>query len=307
MHSKQFTLGASMYVPATLDFNDLVAIGNGVKYPFLRSMIYCTEDAVLPNELRFAIKNLGQTLPQLNKSERPLRFIRVRSPHVLGQCLNLRGIENIDGFVFPKVTASNLTNYLDHLGSKSPFMLMPTLETEETYDFREMNRLRRLMQKDPRCRDRILCLRVGGNDLLRALRVRRDPKRTIYDTPVGDLISRLAGEFITNGFGLTAPVFESIENPDVLAKEVELDLLHGLFGKTAIHPTQVALIEEGFAVARHDLDEAQRILATDAPAVFRMGGRMCEPTTHTPWAQDIMSRFNIYGVKDEVAERRRHA
>lgn len=307
MHSKQFALGASMYVPATQDPADLIAIGNGEKFSNLRSIIYCTEDAVRADQVRYAIRNLGHTLPQLNKSERPLRFIRVRSPHVLGQVLGHKGIENIDGFVLPKVTASNMTNYLDHLGNKSPFMLMPTLETEETYDFREMNRLRRLLQKDPRCKGRILCLRVGGNDLLRALRVRRDPRRTIYDTPVGDLISRLAGEFIANGFGLTAPVFESIENPDVLAEEVKLDLLHGLFGKTAIHPSQIAVIEDGFKVSAADLAEAQKILECDAPAVFRMGGRMCEPTTHTPWAKDIITRCEIYGVKDDLDDRRRSA
>ncbi len=300
MHKTQFELGASMYVPTTQDPAALIAIGNGEKYPFLRSLIYCTEDAVRADQLNAALHNLRHTLPHLNDNERPLRFIRVRSPYVLGKCLATKGIQKIDGFVLPKLTASNLPNYLEHLTNKHPFLLMPTLETEETWDFREMNKLRRLLQRDPRVKGRIACLRIGGNDLLRTLRVRRDPNRTIYDTPVGDLISRLAGEFIPHGFGLTAPVFESMAHPDVLAEEVKLDLLHGLFGKTAIHPDQIATIEEGFKVSPYDLEEARKILDPAAPAVFRSRGRMCEPTTHTPWAQDQITRAEIYGVTAEV-------
>jgi citrate lyase beta subunit len=297
MRKTQTDLGASMYVPATHKPDTLVAIGNGEKYPFLRSVIFCTEDAVREDQVNEALRNISAALKCLNDNQRPLRFIRVRNPHVLGLCLSMSGIEKIDGFVLPKLTAANLGNYLVELGTKSPFMLMPTLETTEVFDHDEMKKLRQMLQDDPRARGRILCLRIGGNDLLNCLRIRRDPKRTIYDTPVGDLISRLAGEFIPHGFGLSAPVFESMENSDVLAEEVAIDINRGLFGKTAIHPEQIGLIEKNFAVSQGDLDEAHKILEPDAPAVFRMGGRMCEPTTHSNWARDIIHRATVYGVK----------
>ncbi|WP_432490533.1 HpcH/HpaI aldolase/citrate lyase family protein, partial [Flavonifractor plautii] len=86
---------------------------------------------------------------------------------------------------------------------------------------------------DERARSRILCLRIGGNDLLNVVGVRRDPRRTIYDTPVGEVIKRLVGEFKPYGFGLSAPVCESMAYEDVLREECRLDLLQGLFGKTA--------------------------------------------------------------------------
>ena len=213
MKKTQFDLGASLYVPATYEPPTLVAIGNGEKYPLLRSLIYCTEDSVRADELSAALNNLRKALPDLNDMQRPMRFIRVRSPHVLGRCLATRGIEKIDGFVLPKLTADNLLQYVNQLGDGSPFSLMPTLETKEVFDYREMNKLRRMLQKNSRLRERILCLRIGGNDLLNCLGVRRDPRRTIYQTPVGDVIARLAGEFIPHGFGLTAPVFESMVNP----------------------------------------------------------------------------------------------
>lgn len=293
-------LGASLYVPATHKSTKLAEIGNGEKYPQLRSVIFCTEDAVREEQVSEALHNIKHALPRLSAVSQPMRFIRVRNPHVLGHCMAMRDIKNIDGFVLPKLTANNLPHYLSYFSQGDTFSIMPTLETVEVFDSREMQNLCALLQND-RVRARVLALRIGGNDLLNLLRVRREPRNTIYDTPVGDVISRLACEFIPAGFPLTAPVFEAMSHKDILRKEVELDLLHGLFGKTAIHPDQIADIEEGFAVRAHDLAEAQAILKCDAPAVFRMGNRMCEPTTHSRWAQDIVKREQIYGVQAETA------
>lgn len=292
----QLDLGASLYVPATQAPDNLVAIGNGAKYPQLRSLIFCTEDAVREDQLADALRNLKTALPCLDDNDRPLRFIRVRNPHVMGQVMAMRGIENIDGFVLPKLTASNLETYLAQLSSHDSFSLMPTLETEEVFDYEEMHKLRRMLEEDPRARGRILCLRIGGNDLLNCLRIRRDPSRTIYETPIGSVIERLVGEFVPRGFGLTSPVFESMTELSVLAEEVELDLNRGLFGKTAIHPDQIEPIERLYRVPAQDFDEAQAILEPEAPAVFRRGGRMCEPATHSRWAHDIVQRAQVYGV-----------
>lgn len=300
MMKSQLYLGASMYVPTTRTVESLAEIGNGIKYPTLRSIIFCTEDAVRSDELDGAMHNLRKALPLLSDDEHPMRFIRVRNPEVLGRCLRMRGIEKIDGFVLPKVTAANLQYYVAHLSDGDNFQLMPTLETKEVFDAKEMGKLRHLMQSDERVRHRILCLRVGGNDLLNCIRVRRDPRRTIYDTPVGELIKRLSGEFIPNGFGLTAPVCEATgpEFMPVLQEEVELDLLQGLFGKTVIHPDQIPVVEAAYKVAPNDLLEAEEIVLPQAKAVFKRNGRMCEPTTHRCWAHDIIERARIYGVRE---------
>lgn len=294
----QIHLGASMYVPCTQERSNLVAIANGEKYDYLRSVIFCLEDAVRPDELSFAINNIAKALPSMKPGVGPMRFIRVRNPEILGKCMRMKGLSNvIDGFVLPKITAGNLAYYLAHLTENDPFKLMPTLETKEVFNSKEMGKLRDLLLTDPNAGKRVLCLRIGGNDLLHCVGVRRDPRRTIYQTPVGEVIRRLAGEFIPYGFGLSAPVCECINNPEVLAEEVELDLLQGLFGKTAIHPSQIEVIERGFKVEQADLDEAIKILNPEASAVFKMNGRMCEPTTHTKWAKAIIDRSDIYGVR----------
>lgn len=295
----QLHLGASMYSPATLDVETLVSIGDGEKYPLLRSTIYDTEDSVRNDELYRALQNLKHMLPRLHPEKGPLRFIRVRSPDVLGKIIRMQNIERIDGFVLPKITADNLTLYLANLRDGNQFSLMPTLETIEAFDDHEMRRLRKVML-EPSVRDRILCLRIGGNDLNGLLKVRRPVTRTIYDTAVGSLIKELARTFIPHGFGMTSVVFEgsAAEHLEVLKKEVELDLLQGLLGKTVVHPAQIAVVERGMAVSQQELQEAHAIADREAKAVFKSGDRMCEPATHRSWAGLTIERAQVYGVRD---------
>lgn len=289
-------LGASLYVPATRD--DLAEIGNGVKYPSLRSVIFCTEDAIRADQLEPAIRKLGEVLPRL-KPAPLLRFIRVRNAHVLGQLLALPGVHNVDGFVLPKTTRHTLRDYLELLSPRDPFLLMPTLETAEAFDAREMAAFREMIS-DEAVRGRILALRIGGNDLLHLLGVRRSPRRTIYDTALGPVISMLATTFLPHGFALTAPVFEGLAHTEVLQDEVRRDLDHGLLGKTAVHPDQIAQIEAMYAVEREDLDMARAVLDPEVPAVFRMHEVMCEEATHSRWARAILERAEVFGVTDEV-------
>ena len=291
-------LGASMYSPATLDVDVLVSIGNGSKYPTLRSTIIDTEDSVRSDELHQALRNIKHMLPHLEADGGPLRFIRVRSPAVLGHVLRMQNIERIDGFVLPKITAENLSHYLIDLGADDTFSLMPTLETIEALDPIEMKKLRKIML-EPSVRDKILCLRVGGNDLNSLYHVRRPITRTIYETAVGSRIEDLASTFIPYGFDMTSVVFEGCEprHMDVFNEEVQLDMLQGFVGKTVVHPRQIEIVESNLQVGEDELADAQRIIDVDALAVFKSGGRMCEPATHRSWAEQIIARAKVYGVR----------
>ncbi len=286
-------LGASLYVPATRP--DLYEIGSGLRCGHLRSIIYCTEDSVRADHVEFALSNLVAGIVRLKVDNGPLRFIRVRNPQVLEALLVAPGIHKIDGFVLPKATRRNLPAYLALLADHESFWIMPTLETAEVFDTGEMRALRRQLCVES-TRARILSLRIGGNDLLHLLGVRRSCHRTIYDTAVGPVLSMLAGMFRPCGFNLTAPVFEGFEHPEVLREEVERDLEQGFFGKTAVHPEQVKLIDALYAVSPEDLSMAESLLADNAPAVFRMHGTMCEKTTHASWARQILERADLYGV-----------
>lgn len=287
-------LGASLYMPAY--HHKLLDVANG-QQP-LRSVIFCTEDAVAAGDLDRALDNLAATLLAMTPDTPLLRFVRVRNPAVLARVLTMPGADKLTGFVLPKITCLNFEAYFTQVAG-TRHLLMPTLETTEVFDDQEMRALRdRLLAENTR--SRILALRIGGNDLLALLGIRRPRETTLYRTPLGQVIARLVTTFRPHGFALTAPVFEYLDRPALLSAEVEEDLAHGLFSKAAIHPEQVPLIEHHYQVGPIEVEMARSILDADSPAVFRMHDAMCEVATHRSWAQVVLERAVLFGLKTSV-------
>jgi len=285
-------LGASLYVPAT--HKDLQQIANGALLGDVRSLIFCTEDAVADSELGYALFNLSLALQQMTLRPGQDRFVRVRSPDILKRVLDMPGADKLSGFVLPKITRHNFDAYFQQIRG-TQHKLMPTLETAEVFDESEMKLFRQCLQA-PDVHEHILALRIGGNDLLALLGIRRPRSMTIYRTPLGPVIARLVTTFLPYGFALTAPVFEHLDNPALLAQEVHEDLAHGLVGKTAIHPSQVALIEQHYRVQHRDVEAALRIMDGASPAVFKMNDSMCEVATHRAWAHGVLEQARVFGT-----------
>lgn len=284
-------LGASLYMPAYR--RDLMDYANGEKLQSLRSMIFCTEDAVSHTEVDSSLRHLGLCLQGFREVPNRLRFIRARNPEILARLLDLPDIEKIDGFVLPKFNENVFHAYFDQLQGTT-FKVMPTLETKDVFDVGAMRELRQgLSQADVFAR--ILMLRIGGNDLMNLLGIRRPRNMTLYETPLGHVIAQLVTVFKPYGFSLSAPVFEYLADAATLEKEIRLDLAHGLIGKTAIHPIQVPLIETMYSVDSEDYEMALALNQSSSPAVFRMHNAMCEVETHKQWGQDIMDRRQCYG------------
>lgn len=289
-------LGATLYVPAVRP--DLFDIACGRRHPQLRSVVLCLEDSIRPEQVPLALNNLSALLARLGTEavSGPALFVRPRDEALLARILDLPGTEHIQGFVLPKTTASNLPDYLRCLANDE-HLLMPTLETREIFDPVELRRLRDQLLS---ISHRILCIRIGGNDLLQAIGTRRSPVRTAYQGPLGGTIASLVSAFAPFGFPLSAPVFEHFDNPALLREEVEFDIEHGLLTKTAIHPAQIEVIHDCYRVAAHELAEARAILADDRAGVFAINGSMCEPATHGRWAERVVKRSALYGVKPEI-------
>lgn len=294
MSLSPLALGASLYAPATRP--DLLAVASGQRLPGVRSVILCTEDSVREEHVEAALDTLAATLRRLGP-EGPLLFIRPRTTEVLARLLALPGIDRVRGFVLPKATPQSVQAAAALLRPGSAHVLMPTLETAEVFDSQAMIALRRLLS-EPELRSRILALRIGGNDLLNLLALRRRPGRTLYDTALGPVVASLVTTFRPHGFALTAPVFEDFGDVDTLRAEVRRDLEHGLIGKTAIHPAQVAPIEREYRVTRSEVAMARRVLDENALAVFQIERVMCEPATHTAWARQILAQEALYGLVD---------
>lgn len=288
-------LGATLYLPATRD--DLVGAILGGRHPDLRSAVICLEDAVHSLDVPLALARLQALLAKLAahsaENARPALFVRPRDAMMLAHILRFPGIEAIEGFVIPKATADSLPAYLAVLAFDH-HLLMPTLETREVFDPAEMRRLREQLTA---IQERVLAVRIGGNDLLQTLGARRSTERTAYEGPLGPVITNLVATYAPWGFSLSAPVFEHFGNLALLREEVERDLEHGLLTKTAIHPSQIGIIHAAYAVDDAIYAEANQILSDDGRAVFSSRQAMCEPATHRFWAQGTLRRAEAFGVR----------
>jgi len=285
-------LGASLYTPATR--HDLRALLAGQKYAGMRSVVACTEDAIHAGAVDRALCNLGDALRGLGAFG-PLRFVRPRNPQVLADILALGVDQALDGVCLPKFDNDNIGDYLDVLSQAPRLTLMPIIETEVAFSVDGLLRLRSRLNT---VRERVICLRIGGNDLLQLMGMRRPRNMTAYDTPLRQVIDNMILAFRPAEYDLAAPVYEHIDGAEILVREVALDVAHGLLAKTAIHPTQIALIEDAYAVPSQDAAMAQAVMAPDAAAVFRFEGAMAEPATHARWASRTLERARVYGQSD---------
>jgi len=286
-------LGATLYIPASRP--DLTAILDG-RHPSLRSAVLCLEDSIHHSEVPLALSNVARLLRAAVAEEQPERrpalFVRPRDETMLAHILGFEGVETLAGFVIPKASPDNFPAYL-HCLADDRHLLMPTLEAPELLDGAEMRRLRDQLLA---VQSRILAIRIGGNDLLQAIGARRSAVRTAYDGPLGGLITGFVSAFAPFGFALSAPVFEHFANTDLLREEVERDLEHGLFTKTAIHPSQIDIIQAAYAVDADALAEARAIVRGEARAVFASRGSMLEAQTHKNWARTLIRRAEAFGV-----------
>ena len=291
------SMGASLYIPA--NHKHLMAAADGEQMGHARSLIFCTEDSVADSDLSWALFNLSVVLANMKDDTHAERFVRVRNPEVLARVLAMPGVDKLTGFVLPKCTRHNFDAYFKQVRCTG-HMLMPTLETADVFNDNEMRLFREALEA-PGVRSHILALRIGGNDLLALLGLRRPRNMTIYRTPLGPVIARLVTTFRPYGFVLTAPVFEHLDLPDLLDQEVAEDMAYGMVGKTAIPPSQIALIEQHYRVKANDLEAARAILDVDSPAVFKMHNSMCEVATHRAWAQRMVEQSNVFGAHQNDA------
>ncbi len=283
-------LGATLYVPAINPTLDAVARGS---IRDLRSMVICLEDSIRDDQVEQALARVATLLKSL--VDRPPTvsvYVRPRDLAMFCQLMHLPGIDRVDGFVLPKVTTQSLPGWLSALMHDN-HRIMPTIEGEEAFDRQALARL--CDQLRPYA-ERVSAVRIGGNDILGLLGIRRARIRTAYDGPLSSVIRDIVGAFLPNGFAVAAPVFEHFSEIDVLRREVEQDIEHGLLTKTAVHPSQIALIHSVYRPDYLEMAEAKAILDREAPAVFGSNGSMCEPATHTRWAGMIVQRAQIYGV-----------
>ena len=95
---------------------------------------------------------------------------------------------------------------------------------------------------------------------------------------------------------------------DGLIREVQLDQANGLEGKTAIHPSHVAVVNALSVVSYEEYRDATDVLARRpgqrGAARPGTGNKMNEIRPHTAWARRTLLRSRVFGVAAEHLVRR---
>lgn len=313
----QHYMHPTLYTPATRPLDKLLmavneqrAVTDGSPEPQhvpLWRQVLCTEDAISSDQLEEALNNLRRFLLNMDAGSKVSVFVRVRNLDVLRRLLDMDGVRKLTGFVLPKVGPESFLDYAEEVVG-TDFRLMPILEHRLMFDRHFREALLSVFQTEP-FRTHIDCVRIGANDLLGYLDLRRAHMTyTVYDTPIRGLIENIILEFKGIGnFPVTAPVFECFHRDydALLRTEVKRHVLNGLFGQTAIHVRHLRLIRDEYRVSPADAKSSMSMQADEGQAVVGRNGRMDEISTHGGWsANNIAVRLRLFGsteVSDSFA------
>lgn len=313
-----FSVGPVLYSPATNQKIFEKLRNNNWIPPY--SLALCLEDSIADSAVALGEETIRSTIQKLYLNADvipylPKLFIRVRDARQIPQLFYSLGPSAtiLSGFILPKFCEHNAEQYFSAFDriredADHPLYLMPILESADLVPLEtRLHTLLSIKQLLLPYKDVILNLRVGGNDLCNTFGLRRNVTETIYDIrPISNLLSDIITVYHSD-FVISGPVWEYFEDKDSLWKEgllreVQMDLLNGFIGKTAIHPNQINVIHQAMSVRKQDLEDTKRILSYEDSIVAvqksAAGTRMNERKTHTKWAQTQLLLSQIYGVRE---------
>lgn len=249
----------------------------------------------------------------------------------------------LTGFVLPKFTEDRGVPFLEALAAAEQrcgrrLFAMPVLESPELlYLETRAQTLEGIARVSEKYRERILALRLGVTDFCSAYGLRRTPDMTAYDVKaVGAVIADVVNVFGRSdgtGFTVTGPVWEYFrhqermfkpqlrrtpfegrgvdelraeliaQDMDGLLREIQLDRVNGLQGKTCIHPSHVAPVHALSVVSHEEFSDATDVLRPErnGGGVLRSAytNKMNEVKPHRAWAERTLLRAEVFGVAKE--------
>lgn len=312
-----YSVGALLYCPA--NNNSIVdsIINQKFSRPF--SLALCLEDTIADGHVHEAEIILRHTLQQLcrHTQERsfflPKIFIRVRAPEQIVRLSRQFGdsLRIVTGYIVPAFSPGNADAYIQALqtandASSKPLYMMPIYESPDLVDLRSrFSILYSLKDKLKPVEDRILNIRVGGNDLCHIFGFRRHATESIHRIgPVANILSDIVTVYGTD-YVVSGPVWEYYRGADWrqgLIQEISDDKLCGFTGKTVIHPNQIEVVNAALQIPAEDLADAQSILNWDSASHSLVAAnaakeRMNEYKTHYNWARQIIYMAQAFGTK----------
>lgn len=317
-NSLYYSVGALLYCPANRKTiaDSIINEDFGTNF----SLALCLEDTINDNYVTEAEHILINSLEKIYRHSEsdtsyiPKIFIRVRNPEQiprltkdLNSCIKI-----ISGFIIPKFSPENAKNYINAIIyanelSKKALYMMPIYENSSIINLR--NRIEILYSlKDSlsKIEDRVLNIRVGGNDLCHAFGFRRHDNESIHSIkPISNIFSDIVTIYGTD-YIISGPVWEYYAGEhwkEGLIEEINEDKLCGFIGKTVIHPNQIDIVNNSYKVSKKDYQDAQAILNWNKHSNSFVSGsnsneRMNEYKTHSNWAQQILYLAEVFGTCD---------
>lgn len=306
----QYALGGMLYMPATKN------IDTKLQNNTFKSICLDLEDSIGDDTLDQALHQLIKTLTtikSLTLKDKPLVFIRPRNPEharfIYNKLQTHHLVNQITGFNFPKFERSNAVSYINFMleinqNRKTVIYFNPILESPSIINIenrvKELNYLNMVLSQ---VSNYILNIRVGATDFCNIFSIRRSVEQSIYDSRViADCLSDIINVFGKN-YIISGPVWEYFNTKkanDGLKKELMLDKINGFFGKTAIHPEQLSIINESNIISYENYQDALSILGMNQNVLGVQNGhgnnKMNETKTHINWAKKIIGIADIYGV-----------
>lgn len=317
MNTLSYMVGPLLYIPSLNEKAADKIINH--KFDCLTSCCFCLEDTIIDSALETAENILYNTLKKISimpSNERPLIFVRIRTPeHLLHIYKKFNDVQNIIiGYILPKFDLSNAEDYayiikdINSNSTKKITYFMPILESRMIADVcTRVGTLQKLKEIIDTINEYILNIRIGGNDFCNIYGLRRNINQTIYDINVikdiiTDIINVFSFDYIISG-----PVWEYFYKnnsnnkwAEGLKRELDLDILNGIIGKTCIHPSQVPIIYNSLKVTKEDYDDACKILdwkSNNLAVSKSISSRMNEVKCHIKWATKIKTLGDIYGIQ----------
>lgn len=248
----------------------------------------------------------------------------------------------LSGFVLPKFTEDRGVPFMASLTAAEVacgqrLLAMPVLESPELMHRETRGEtLAGIARTVDKYRERVLALRLGVTDFCSSYGLRRTPEMTAYDVQliasvIGDVVNML-GRADGTGFTVTGPVWEYFRSQermfkpqlrqsiftgraeelradlidhdmDGLLREIELDRVNGLLGKTCIHPSHVLPVHALSVVSMEEYSDATDVLQEECQGggVLRSAytNKMNEVKPHRAWAERTLRRAEMFGVARE--------
>lgn len=315
-----YSVGALLYCPANKKTIVDSIINNkfGTKY----SLAMCLEDTIRDDCVTEAEHILTDSLHRLHietesKNKEfylPKIFVRVRNARQIRRLNSAFGksAKLVTGFILPKFSLENADVYIQEIikvneTSSEPVYTMPIFESPSIIDLRNRYEiLYTLKEKLDQIEDRVLNIRVGGNDLCHAFGFRRHDDESIHQIrPVANIFSDIITVYGMD-YVVSGPVWEYFNSHNWekgMYHEIADDKLCGFVGKTVIYPSQIAVVNEAYKVSEKDYQDAAAILNWDKSSHSLVAGsagkeRMNEYKTHSHWALRTLLMAEHFGTKN---------